>query len=229
MSVRVLIADDQELVRAGLRLILDAEDDIEVVAEARDGREALEQCDRYRVDVVLMDVRMPALDGVAATRRLLDDGRRGAPRVIVLTTYHVDAHVDAALQAGASGFLLKDVPPEQLVVAIRAVAAGDALLSPRVTGRLLDRFARVAPTPTHRRQLASLSAREREVLVLIAGGLSTVEIAAELVVGEATVKTHTSNVLRKLGLRDRAQGVMFAYESGLVEPGGRPGTAGLDR
>jgi DNA-binding NarL/FixJ family response regulator len=218
MTTRVVVVDDQELVRAGLRMILEAEDDLQVVAEASDGQEALEVCARHAPDVVLMDVRMPRLDGVGATRRLVATGRP-APAVVVLTTYDLDEHVYDALQAGATGFLLKDVPPEQLVAAIRVAARGDALLAPQVTRRLIERFARHSPDATHRRVLGELSAREREVLALIGRGRSNTEIAGDLVLGEATVKTHVSNVLRKLGARDRAQAVVFAYESGLVVPG----------
>jgi DNA-binding NarL/FixJ family response regulator len=223
VSIRVLVVDDQELVRAGLRMILDAEDDVDVVAEAADGLEALDACARHRPDVVLMDVRMPRLDGVAATRRLLAAPDSGAPAVVVLTTYDVDEHVYDALQAGATGFLLKDAPPEQLVAAIRVAARGDALLAPRVTRRLIERFARLGPDAVTRRRLESLSGREREVLELIGRGRSNTEIAEQLFLGEATVKTHVSNVLRKLAVRDRAQVVVFAYESGLVSPGDATG------
>lgn len=219
MTIRVLIADDEELVRAGLRMILDVEDDIDVVAEARDGQEAVELCDRHRVDVVLMDVRMPRLDGVTATRRLLEARHAVAPRVVVLTTYDVEEYVYGALQAGATGFMVKDAPPEQLVIAIRAAAAGDALLAPRVTRRLIERFARSAPSEQHRRAIASLTPREREVLMFVASALSNAEIAEELVLGEATIRTHVSSVLRKIDARDRVQAVVFAYESGLVDPG----------
>ena len=221
MSIRVLLADDEELVRTGLRMILDAEKDIEIAGEARDGAETVELCDRHRVDVVLMDIRMPRLDGVKATRRLLAEARHPPLRVIILTTYDLDEYVYGALRAGASGFLLKDAPPEQLVMAIRVAAAGEALLAPRVTRRLIEKFTRVAPRESEQTRLAQLSSRERHVLSLVARGLSNAEIAADLVLSEATVKTHVSNLLGKLGLRDRTQAVVLAYESGLVEPGDR--------
>lgn len=219
MSIRVLLADDEQLVRAGLRMILDAEEDIEIVGEVCDGEEAVEFADRHRVDVLLMDIRMPRLDGVKATRRLLAAARLPPLRVIVLTTYDLDEYVYGALRAGASGFLLKDAPPEQLVIAIRVAAAGEALLAPRVTRRLIEKFARAAPRESEQTRLAQLSPRERQVLSLVARGLTNAEIAADLVLSEATVKTHVSNLLGKLGLRDRTQAVVLAYESGLVEPG----------
>jgi DNA-binding NarL/FixJ family response regulator len=215
--LRVAIADDQALVRAGFRLILEAQDDIQVVAEAGDGEEALAVVRRERPDVVLMDVRMPRLDGLEATRRIAADGL--ACRVLMLTTFDLDEYVYAALQAGASGFLLKDVSPEGLVQAVRSVAAGDTLLAPAIPRRLVERFARPAPpaaAPTP--ELASLTAREREVLILLARGLSNTELAEELVVSEATVKTHVARILAKLGLRDRVQAVVLAYETGLVTP-----------
>jgi DNA-binding NarL/FixJ family response regulator len=218
LSLRILIADDQALVRAGFRMILESEADLEVVGEASDGREALAEVGRLHPDVVLMDVRMPELDGIEAARRLLADD--GTAKVVMLTTFDLDEYVYEALHAGASGFLLKDVPPEQLVAGIRAVASGDALLSPSVTRRVIEEFVRVPPPAVReqRAQLEELTARELEVLELIARGLSNAEIAAELVVSDTTVKTHVAHVLMKLGLRDRVQAVVFAYETGLVEP-----------
>jgi DNA-binding NarL/FixJ family response regulator len=220
MTTRVLICDDQALVRSGFRMILEARPDLEVVGEAEDGLEAVELAGRLDPDVILMDVRMPRLDGVEATRRLVGSGSRA--RVIVLTTYDLDEVVYEAIRAGASGFLLKDVQPAQLVDAIRVVAAGDALLSPSITRRLLDRFAQTLPD---RRpppaSLASLTEREVEVLRLLASGLSNAELAAQLFVSEATVKTHVGRVLAKLGLRDRVQAVVYAYENGLVRAGGQ--------
>jgi len=215
----VVIVDDQTLVRTGFRMILEAEGDLEVVGEAADGLDALEVAARTNPDVVLMDIRMPRLDGVAATHRLVQNG--GRARVIVLTTFDLDEYVMEAIRAGASGFLLKDTPPEDLVAAIRVVAAGDALLSPSVTRRLLDRVAQVLPGPDRPApaDLAGLTERELDVLRLMARGLSNAEIAEELVVGETTVKTHVSRVLMKLGLRDRVQAVVLAYETGLVQPG----------
>jgi DNA-binding NarL/FixJ family response regulator len=216
-SIRVLVVDDQALVRAGFRRLLELEDGIEVVAEAGDGAEAVEQAILFSPDVVLMDIRMPRLDGIAATRRLLAGGR--APRVLILTTFDLDEYVFDALKAGASGFLLKDSPPDQLVAAVRVVAAGDALLAPPVTRRLIEEFAR-RPTPRGRpAELEELTARELEVLRLVAAGLTNAEIAARLVLGESTVKTHVGNLLMKLRLRDRVQAVVLAYESGLVQPG----------
>ena len=217
MTIRVLIADDQALMRAGFAMILDAEDDIEVVGEAIDGRDAVERFRRLGPDVVVMDVRMPAMDGIEATRRLtaLDP----PARVLILTTFDLDAYVYDALRAGASGFLLKDRPPEELVAAVRIVAAGDALLAPSVTRRLIESFASRRDAPMPPAELAELTEREREVLVLIARGLSNTEIAKELFVAETTVKTHVGHVLHKLRLRDRAQAVVLAYESGIVAPG----------
>jgi DNA-binding NarL/FixJ family response regulator len=218
--VRVLIVDDQALVRAGFRMILEAEADIEVAGEAADGRAALEEARRLRPDVVLMDVRMPELDGIEATRILLgQDG--GETRVVMLTTFDMDEYVYEALRAGASGFPLKDVPPEQLVEGIRAVASGDALLAPAITRRVIEEFVSRPPgTPrVLPQELEELTPRETEVLTLMARGQSNAEIANTLVVSETTVKTHVAHVLTKLGLRDRVQAVVFAYESGLVEPG----------
>jgi DNA-binding NarL/FixJ family response regulator len=214
--IRVLLADDQELVRSGFRLILDLADGIEVVGEAADGREAVRLGKELQPDVVLMDVRMPELDGIEATRRLRQAGVEA--RVLVLTTFDLDEYVYGAVRAGASGFLLKDAPREQLVAAVRTVARGEALLAPAVTQRLIERFV-ARPQLEEVPALAELSARELEVLRLVAKGLSNAEIAAELIVGEATVKTHVARILRKLGVRDRVQAVVFAYESGLVEPG----------
>ena len=220
MSLGVLIADDQALVRAGFRMILEAEEDMEVVGEAADGREAVAETRRLRPDVVLMDVRMPDVDGIEATRRLL--GQDGAEaKIVMLTTFDMDEYVYDALRAGASGFLLKDVPPEQLVAGIRAVASGDALLAPSVTRRVIEEFVRRPPDSvrTAPAELAELTARELEVLKLIARGLANAEIATELFVSETTVKTHVAHILMKLKLRDRVQAVVFAYESGLVLPG----------
>ena len=215
MSVRVLIADDQELVRTGFRKILEAEPDLEVVGEAADGGEAVERAGLYRADVVLMDIRMPRVDGLEATRRIA-----GSTRVLILTTFDVDEYVYETLRAGASGFLLKDTPADVLVSGIRSVARGDSLLSPSITRRLIEQFAR-RPLPNARPEvLAELTARELEVLRLVARGLSNAEIAQELIVGEATVKTHVARVLQKLRIRDRVQAVVVAYESGLVQPGG---------
>jgi DNA-binding NarL/FixJ family response regulator len=222
VSLGVLIADDQALVRAGFRMILEAEEDMEVVGEAADGREAVEEARRLWPDVVLMDVRMPDVDGIEATRRLLGDDGAAAVKVVMLTTFDMDEYVYDALRAGASGFLLKDVPPEQLVDGIRAVASGDALLAPSVTRRVIEEFVRRPPDSvrTAPPELAELTARELEVLKLVARGLANAEIAKELFISETTVKTHVAHVLMKLKLRDRVQAVVFAYESGLVLPGG---------
>ncbi len=222
MAIRVLIVDDQALVRAGFRMILDAEADIAVVGEAENGRDALDSCRRLTPDVVLMDIRMPVMDGIAATSELLGVG--GTARVLVLTTFDEDDYIHDALAAGASGFLLKDAPPEQLVDAIRVVAAGDALLSPSVTRRVIAGFARRSSRGTARpARLDQLTARELEVLQLVARGRSNAEIATELIVSEATVKTHVAHVLQKLHLRDRVQAVVLAYEAGVVQPGDAPG------
>jgi DNA-binding NarL/FixJ family response regulator len=219
VSIRVLICDDQALVRAGFRAILQAQPDIEVAGEAENGAEAVAVAERRMPDVILMDIRMPVLDGVEATRRLVADG--SPARILVLTTFDLDEYVHAAIRAGASGFLLKDVTPAKLLEAIRVVAAGEALLAPSVTRRLLERFASTLPQGDQSGvALAELTARETEVLRLLAGGLSNAEIAAELVLSEATVKTHISSLLRKLGLRDRVQAVILAYETGLVKLGG---------
>ena len=219
--IRVLIADDQPLMRTGFRMILDAEPGLEVVGEAADGAEAVRLAAGARADVVLMDVRMPGMDGIEATRRLAGDGVQDPVRVLILTTFDLDEYVLSALRAGASGFLLKDVPPEDLVDAIKVVAAGDALLAPSVTRRLLDRFAASLPDPAAARPAAldSLTARELQVLGLVARGMSNAEIAEHLVVSETTVKTHVGRLLFKLDLRDRVQAVVLAYETGIVRPG----------
>jgi DNA-binding NarL/FixJ family response regulator len=217
MTVRVVIADDQALVRGGFRMILDARDDMEVVGEASDGREAIALVEELEPHVVLMDVRMPDVDGIEATERIVASG--SAARIVILTTYDADEYVFAALRAGASGFVLKDVRPSELVEGIRIVARGDALLAPSVTRRLLDRFAGTLPeTAAAPPDLGELTDRELEVLRLVALALSNAEIAARLVLTEATVKTHVSSVLRKLGLRDRVQAVVLAYDVGLVRP-----------
>ncbi|TDC78197.1 response regulator transcription factor [Micromonospora sp. KC606] len=220
MTVRVVIVDDQALVRAGFRMVLGSQPDLVVVGEAIDGADALRVLARTEADVVVMDVRMPTMDGVEATRRICRDNP-DAPRVLVLTTFDTEADAFAALQAGASGFLLKNVPPEELLAAIRVVAAGDSVVAPSITRRLLDRFAgRLGAGPAENPRLAQLTAREREILLLVAQGLSNAEIAARVHVAEATVKTHVGRILAKLRLRDRVQAVVLAYESGLVTPGG---------
>jgi DNA-binding NarL/FixJ family response regulator len=222
-AVRVLIADDQALVRAGFRMILDAEDDIDVVGEASDGLEAVEAARKLRPDVVLMDIRMPELDGIEATRRVLAGDGEKPTRVLMLTTFDLNEYVYDALRAGASGFLLKDVPPEQLAEGIRVVAGGDALLAPSITKRLIQEFAQAGPpSGPPPKGLDELTARELEVFKLVARGLSNAEIAAELIVSETTVKTHVARMLMKLGLRDRVQAVVLAYESGIAVPG-KPG------
>jgi DNA-binding NarL/FixJ family response regulator len=214
--IRVLLVDDQALVRAGFRMILTAEPDIEVAGEAADGSEAVELANELLPDVVLMDVRMPGLDGIEATRRIVSDER--SPRIVILTTFDLDEYVYEGLRAGASGFLLKDAPEEQLLMAIRMVASGGGLFSPSVTRRLIEEFTN-RKTSTPPPSLAELTPRELEVLRLVARGLANAEIAARLVVSEHTVKTHVARILTKLGLRDRTQGVVLAYESGLVKPG----------
>jgi len=220
MTVRILIADDQHLVRSGFRMILESEDDLEVVAEAADGREAVSAARRLRPDVALLDLRMPAMDGIAATREIAGDPALGT-RVLVVTTFDTDEHVYAALRAGASGFLLKDAPPEELAAAVRLIADGEALLAPSVTRRLIEEFARVSRDPVTHSGLSDLTEREVGVLRLLARGLSNAEIAQDLTIGETTVKTHVGNILMKLDVRDRAQAVVAAYESGLVVPGGK--------
>ena len=222
MTVRVLLVDDQALVRTGFRMIINTDPDLEVVGEAEDGRQAITQTHRLQPDVVLMDVRMPELDGVQATRQLAGPGVPHPTKVIILTTFDLDEYVVEALRAGASGFLLKDASATTLVEAIRVVARGEALLAPTVTRRLLDRFAprlpAVDPLVTH--NLATLTERELEILKLIARGLSNQEIATRLFLAETTVKTHVSNLLAKLQLRDRIQAVVLAYDTGIVRPGG---------
>jgi DNA-binding NarL/FixJ family response regulator len=220
MSIRVLIVDDQELVRSGFRLFLETQPGLDVVGEAGDGEEAIERARTLRPDVVLMDIRMPTMDGVEATAKLTTGAIEPAPRVLVLTTFDLDEYVFGALRAGAAGFLLKDAPRERLIEAIRVVHGGEALLSPSITRRLIEDFAaRSDPIEPPAAVLAELTPREREVLVLVAHGLSNAEIAARLVVTEATVKSHVGAVLLKLGLRDRVQAVVFAYEHGIVVAG----------
>jgi DNA-binding NarL/FixJ family response regulator len=222
VSIRVLLVDDQSLLRLGFRMVLEAQPDIEVVGEAGDGAQAVAMTRSLHPDVVLMDVRMPVMDGIQATRQIVASG--SAARILVLTTFNLDEYVFAALRAGASGFLLKDVPPADLLTGIRAVAAGDAVVAPNVTRRLLDAFASHLPDPSTGRsptdqRLGQLTDREREVLVEVARGHSNGEIARSLTVSEATVKTHVGRILAKLGLRDRVQVVVFAYEAGIVHPG----------
>jgi len=217
VSIRVVIADDEDMVRAGLRMILEAETDIEVVGEAADGEQAIAVAGDVRPDVVLMDVRMPRLDGIGAARRLIEGG--SPARVVMLTTFNEDEYLFDALRAGTSGFLLKASPPEQLVAALRTVAAGDALLAPSVTRRVIETFAGRGPAPRRPAALDELTARELEVLRHLARGESNAEIARAFVVEESTVKTHVARVLMKLALRDRVHAVIYAYESGLVRPG----------
>jgi DNA-binding NarL/FixJ family response regulator len=217
--IRVLLADDQALVRAGFRALLDGEPDIEVVAEASDGAAAVRLARSTRPDVILMDIRMPHVDGLEATRQIVTDPTLGEARILILTTFDLDEYVFEALRVGASGFLVKDTEPADLLRGVRAVATGDALLSPGVTRRLIAEFAGRAKTPAPPRELSSLTEREREVMALVGAGLSNEEIAAELVVSPATAKTHVSRAMIKLGARDRAQLVVFAYEAGLVRPG----------
>jgi DNA-binding NarL/FixJ family response regulator len=220
VSIRVLLVDDQELVRTGFRMILSDESDIDVVGEAANGREAVDAAAKLAPDVIVMDVRMPIMDGAEATRRIVHEGGDGGPRILVLTTFDADEHVIDALRAGASGFLLKDVTPPDFVNAIRVVASGEALIAPSVTRRLLNRFARLpVGASSAEARLGVVTEREREVLSLVAQGLSNQEIAERLTLAEPTVKTHVSHLLLKLDLRDRAQLVMLAYETGLVTPG----------
>jgi len=219
VKIRVLVADDQELLRSAVIMIVQSQDDMEVVGQAVNGLQAVQLCATTSPDVVVMDVRMPELDGVEATRRIVAAGP--TPRILILTTFDLDEHAFGALQAGASGFLLKDAPGESIVSAIRAVAAGDAVISPSTTRRLLDHVAaRLAPTPTNADALQSLTDREREVFGRLAAGASNTEIAKQLFLSETTVKTHVGHILSKLQLRDRVQAVVFAYESGVVRPGG---------
>ncbi|MBM7503735.1 response regulator [Agromyces aurantiacus] len=223
MTVTVLVVDDQAMVRAGFAAVLDAHDDLRVVGQAADGAEAVRLARALRPDVVVMDVRMPGMNGIEATQALQTPPRSSdyVPRVLMLTTFDIDDYVFAALRAGASGFLLKDAVPDEVVAAVRVIAAGDALLAPSVTRRLIEEVARQAPPPrVDEHLLASLTAREREVLVLIARGRSNQEIAAALFIAEQTVKTHVGKILAKLGLRDRVHAVVFAYDVGLVRPGG---------
>jgi DNA-binding NarL/FixJ family response regulator len=229
VSVRVLLVDDQALIRAGFRMILDAEEDMEVVGECSDGTQAVDSVRRLKPDVVLMDIRMPEMDGIEATRLISADAGRaegeggGGPKVLMLTTFDLDEYVYDALRAGASGFLLKDVPAEQLVDGIRVVARGEALLAPSVTKRLIQEFSRGAVSQRSApSELDELTPRELEVFKLIARGMSNAEIAGELIVSETTVKTHVARVLMKLGVRDRVQAVVLAYESGVVAPGATP-------
>jgi len=213
----ILIADDQALVRVGLRKILEVEPDASVVGEAADGEEAIREARRLRPDVVLMDIRMPVLDGIEATRRIVTN--QPDAKVLILTTFGLDGYVFEALRAGASGFMLKDAPPEEIAAAVRVVAGGDALLAPAVTRSVVEEFARHRPAPVPPPALADLTARETEVLELLARGMSNAEICERLVVSEATTKTHVARILQKLGLRDRIQAVIYAYEAGVVTPG----------
>jgi DNA-binding NarL/FixJ family response regulator len=219
MTIRVVLVDDQALVRTGFRMVLDAEADIEVIGEAADGLQAIQAARRLRPDVVLMDIRMPNLDGIQATQQLAGPEVADPVGVLILTTYDVDEYVFAALRAGACGFLLKHTSPEELVQAIRMVASGEGLIAPAVTRRLIAEFARTPAAPQPPRELERLTEREREVLELVARGKSNAEIARELVVGATTVKTHVGRVLTKLGLRDRIQAVIYAYEAGMIRPG----------
>jgi DNA-binding NarL/FixJ family response regulator len=214
MTIRVLVADDQSMVRAGFRMLLAGEQDIEVVAEASNGLEAVAKAGRFHPSVVLMDIRMPELDGLQATRRILSADN--AARILILTTFDLDEYVYEALSAGASGFVLKDDPPEQLIAAVRTVAAGDALLSPAITKRVIKQFTRL-PRPEPPKELNELTEREREILRLIAGGLSNAEIGQELFITDTTVKTHVTHILQKLNLRDRVQAVVLVYQTGLFE------------
>jgi DNA-binding NarL/FixJ family response regulator len=219
MTIRVLVADDQSMVRAGFRMLLSGEEDIEVVAEASNGLEAVEEAARFQPTVVLMDIRMPELDGLQAKRRIL--AADNAARILILTTFDLDEYVYEALRAGASGFVLKDDPPEQLLGAVRTVAGGDALLSPAITKRVIKQFTRI-PQPAPPRELDDLTERELDVFRLIAGGLSNVEIGQELYISDTTVKTHITHILQKLNLRDRVQAVVLAYETGVFASGARP-------
>jgi DNA-binding NarL/FixJ family response regulator len=215
MKIRVLVADDQAMVRAGFRMLLAGEQDIDVVAEASNGREAVDEAARFCPDVVLMDIRMPKLDGLEATRRIV--AANSGARILILTTFGLDEYVYEALRAGASGFVLKDDPPEQLIAAIRTIAAGDALLSPTITKRVIKQFTRL-PRPIPPKEFGELTAREQEILRLIVSGLSNGEIAQELYISDTTVKTHVTHILQKLNLRDRVQAVVLAYQTGVFEP-----------
>ena len=227
MSVRVLIADDQQLVRSGFAMILSTDSEIEVVAEATNGDEAVKLAIALAPEIVLMDIQMPGLNGIEATRRIVGDARTAGTRVLILTTFDLDEYVYDALRAGAAGFLLKDIPPEQLVMAVRTAHNGDALLAPSVTRRLIEEFTQARqPAPAADTQLDQLSPRETEVFNLLARGLTNHEIAAELIVGENTVKTHVARILTKLSLRDRVQAVVLAYEAGIVTPGGADAQSG---
>ncbi len=224
MTIRIVLADDQALVRVGLRALVDVEDDIEVVGEAADGQEALRVVRQLRPDVVVMDVRMPVMDGLEATRMIAADPQLNAVRVLVLTTFEIDEYVFDALRAGAGGFLLKDAEPADLLRAIRIIAAGESLLSPTVTRRVIEAFsAAPAPVAPRAKLLADLTEREKEVVALAGSGMSNDEIAEKLVISPATARTHVSRAMQKLGARDRAQLVVFAYETGLVSPGRLPG------
>jgi DNA-binding NarL/FixJ family response regulator len=214
MTIRVLVADDQSMVRAGFRMLLSGEEDIEVVAEASNGLEAIDKAARFHPTVILMDIRMPELDGLEATRRIL--AADSAARILILTTFDLDEYIYEALKAGASGFVLKDDPPEQLIAAVRTVSAGEALLSPAITKRVIEHFTRI-PRPTLPKEIDELTARERDVFRLIAAGRSNAEIAQELYISDTTVKTHVTHIFQKLGLRDRAQAVVLAYQTGLFE------------
>lgn len=216
-AIRVMVVDDQALMRTGFRMILESADGIDVVAEAGDGIAAIAEAERSRPDVILMDIRMPELDGVEATGRLMERGIEA--RVLILTTFDLDEYVYAAIRAGAAGFLLKDTPPEQLIEAVRIVAAGESLLAPSITRKLVEEFARSTPPTVRAPGIDDLTDREAEVLLAMARGLSNSEIAARLYVGETTVKTHVGRILMKLGVRDRVQAVVAAYESGVVRPG----------
>ena len=224
-SIRVLIADDQQLVRTGLRMILDAEPDIDVVGEATNGHEAVAMTRQLQPDVVLMDIRMPELDGIEATRRVVQRDGDTSTRVLMLTTFDLDEYVYDALRAGASGFLLKDAPANQLAAGVRMVAAGDALLAPAITRRLIEEFTATPPAASAPPGLDELTPRELEVFRLVAQGKSNAEIAAELIIGETTVKTHVTRIMMKLGVRDRVQAVVLAYELGVVTPSRRPATS----
>ncbi len=219
MTIQILLADDQAMIRTGFRLILEAEDDLEVVGEVEDGKAAIVAAQRLQPDVVLMDIQMPTLDGLEATRLIVAPNGQTHTKVVILTTFERDDYIFQALQAGASGFLLKNAPPEDLIAAVRIVAAGNALLAPSVTRRIIADYARRPPTAVNSAAISQLTERELEVLRLLATGKSNTELAAELYVGEGTVKTHVSHLLTKLGLRDRVQAVVFAYETGTVQPG----------